>query len=105
VSSALTSPSLLSLVLTIVFLSNCNNSAPMPWKKRVLMHMEQTQTECQDEPLAPPVASGHALPASVTAANACELGAVSSSQQNDEYENEALPRSAGGADFTESMVA
>ena len=68
----------------------------------MLMHMEQTQTECQDEPLASMVASASDA---VTTANACELGAVSSSQQNDEYENEALPRSAGGADFTESMVA
>ena len=78
----------------------------MPWKKRVLLHMEQAQTECQDEPLASLVASASDA---VTTANACELGGViqevPSREQNDEYANDVLPPSVGGADAAESMVA
>jgi hypothetical protein len=78
----------------------------MPWKKRVLLHMEQAQTECQDERMAPLVAS---VSDAVTAANACELGAViqevPSREHNDENANDVLPPSNGGADAAEGMVA
>ena len=109
--------------LTFVQLRNCHRSAhsvPMPWKKRVLLHMEPAHRE--DEPSAANTASSLAVSTSdaVTAEHACESGDImkdtTSSEQNDISANDCVPQCSGGArvDFPqenppaeglESMVA
>jgi hypothetical protein len=109
--------------LTLFYLRNCHRSAqtvPIPWKKRVLLHMEPAKRD--DEPSAATTASSLAVSTSdaVTAEHACESGDIRndamSSEQNDETANDCEPQISGGAcidlpqemaltEGSESMVA
>jgi hypothetical protein len=102
------SPQCMMSPLTFVFARNCQNSAhsfPMPWKKRVLLHMEPTHFN--DESSAAIVTSSLATSSdAVTADTACESGDAMKdtkdtkiSQQIDESANECVPPSVCGVPF------
>lgn len=71
----------------------------MPWKKRVLLDMEQSQFK--DESCAAPVVSSQAIPLSdAVTFEPCDSGAVVngaiSFEQNDDLANDFVPQSVGG---------
>jgi hypothetical protein len=72
----------------------------MPWKKRVLLDMEQLQFK--DESFAAPVECSQAISSSDAATlEPCDSGAVVngaiSFKQNDDLANDCVPQSVGGA--------